>query len=68
MPDEPQPQPNQTPAAQEGVVDPGIVAWRQQLQGNVTLQPGIEMIDSTGGSFHFRFRGQTFMVSIHRTS
>lgn len=49
-------------------VDAGLVAWRSQLQGTIASQAGVEDVQGEGGSLHFRFRGQTFMVSIVRTS
>lgn len=62
------PQASAPPVTNQDTEDPGIVAWRRQLEGNVNLQPGVEIIGAGHGSFSFSFRGQQFTVSIVRTA
>jgi hypothetical protein len=56
------------PAQSAVQVDEGLVAWANLVHDNLIHQNGIEVLGRSGGSFHFRFRGQTFAVTIQRTS
>jgi hypothetical protein len=49
-------------------VDAGLLVWAKTLASALTAQQGVEIIGSSGGSTHFRFRGQTFSVTVQRTS
>ncbi len=48
--------------------DEGLVAWANLVHDNLVTQSGLEVLGRSGGSFHFKFRGQTFAVTIQRTS
>jgi hypothetical protein len=49
-------------------VDEGLAAWANLVRDQIGMQGGVEMIGAAGGSVQFRFRGQTFSVTIQRTS
>ena len=49
-------------------MDEGLVAWTDLVHDNLVHQAGLEVLGRAGGSFHFKFRGQTFAVTIQRVS
>lgn len=57
-----------SPAKTAVPVDEGLAAWANLVHDNLVSQSGLEIIGKTGGSVHFKFRGQTFAVTIQRTS
>lgn len=56
------------PAQSAPQTDAGIVSWRMQLERAIESTPGVEMTGGAGGTLSFRFRGQTFMVNVYRTT
>jgi hypothetical protein len=49
-------------------VDEGLAAWADLVRDHLTAQSGIEIVGKAGGSVHFKFRGQTFAVTVQRVS
>lgn len=49
-------------------VDEGLVAWADLLHGTLVSQTGVEITRKQGASVQFKFRGQTFSVSVQRTA
>jgi hypothetical protein len=48
-------------------VDEGLTAWANLVRDQIGMQGGVEMIGAAGGSVSFKFRGQTFVVTVVRT-
>lgn len=70
-------QPNPQPAqpglgpplvASGGVVDAGLIAWADMVKGHIAANAGVEDVQVNGGSIQFKFRGQSFMVTVTRTA
>jgi hypothetical protein len=49
-------------------VDEGLAAWATLVEDLIRPQSGVEIVGHAGGSVSFRFRGQTFVVTVQRTS
>ena len=49
-------------------VDEGLASWAKVVQSSLQAQQGVEIIDQSGNSVHFKFRGQFFAVHVHRSS
>jgi hypothetical protein len=48
--------------------DEGLAAWANLVHDHLAAQSGVEMTGKAGGTVHFKFRGQTFAVHVHRVS
>ena len=59
--------PQAPPPPRPAPVDEGIAAWGKLVHDHLRLQSGVEIVGTSGGSTHFKFRGQTFAVHVHRT-
>jgi hypothetical protein len=57
-----------SPAKSAAPVDEGLTAWANLVHDNLVTQNGLEIVGRGGGSVHFRFRGQTFAVTVQRVS
>jgi hypothetical protein len=68
MADEPTHPPPAEPVKTSAQIDQGLVAWAQLLRDSIVSHAGVEDVQTGGGSVSFRFRGQTFIVSVQRTS
>jgi hypothetical protein len=68
MPDEPTHPPPAEPVKTSAQIDQGLVAWAQLLRDGIVSHAGVEDVQTGGGSISFRFRGQTFLVSVQRTA
>lgn len=49
-------------------VDQGLADWANLVHDHLVTVGGVEMTGRAGGSVVFKFRGQTFVVTIRRTS
>jgi hypothetical protein len=68
MADEPSQPPPIEPVKTSPQIDRGLIAWAQLLRDSIATHAGVEDVQTGGGSVSFRFRGQTFLVSVLRTS
>ena len=47
-------------------VDEGLAHWANLFHSHLATQAGVEIVGKHGGTVNFKFRGQTFSVSIQR--
>ncbi len=59
--------PPQTPVTRHAPVDQGLNDWAELVHGHLANQNGVEITAKEGAAVHFKFRGQTFSVHVHRT-
>ena len=66
MSDETPEAPAQRPVSRAAVADEGLASWGGVLRDALSAQSGVEIIGAGGGTVGFKFRGQTFSVTIVR--
>ena len=54
------------PVGRAAVVDEALASWGSIVHGALSAQSGVEIVGAGGGTVGFKFRGQTFSVSIVR--
>jgi hypothetical protein len=59
---------DETLREQRTPVDEGLVHWANLVRAALQAQSGVEIIGTDGGSLHFAFRGQSFAITVQRTS
>lgn len=55
-----------TGARSAPLVDEGLIAWANLVHDPIASQGGVEILQRQGSSIHFKFRGQTFAVTVQR--
>jgi hypothetical protein len=66
MSDDPPESPAPRPTSRDAPVDQGLASWGGILRDALSAQSGVEIIGAGGGTVGFKFRGQTFSVTIVR--